>query len=250
MWMRMLWRAAAAVVLTGTLLQPALAAEFDPAKRSEIESIVRDYLLKNPTLLLEVMEKLEQQQKQAARDQASEAIVANKSGLFQSADDHVVNPDGAIPVVEFFDYQCGYCKRMLPTVVRLLDENQNVRFIYKEFPILGDASTQAAKAAIAAKRQGKYLDFHNALMALRRPLDESAIFDTAEQVGLDVARLRQDMEDPTIDGIIERNRRLGQGMGLRGTPSFVVGDTLVPGAIEYTALNELIERMSDSCQVC
>lgn len=250
MWMRKLRQVAAATVLTGTLALPAVAAEFSTKERSEIEAIVKDYLLKNPGLLLEVMERLEEQQKQAARDKASEAIVANKAALFGSADDFVVNPDGAVPVVEFFDYQCGYCKRMLPTIVRLLDENSNVRFIFKELPILGPASTVASKAALASKRQDKYLDFHNAMMALRRPLDESAVYETAETVGIDVARLKRDMADPEIQAVIERNRRLAEGMGLRGTPSFIIGDALVPGAIQYEQFTQLVERMSRDCQVC
>ena len=247
---RMLRPIVASAMLIWPLALPAMAGEFTPQERAEIETTVREYLLQNPTLLLEVMEKLEEQQKQEARNQASNAIVANKAMLFQSKDDFVVNPEGTIPIVEFFDYQCGYCKRMLPTVVRLLDENHSIRFIYKEFPILGDASTVASKAALAAKRQGKYLDFHNALMAMSRPLDDAAVFETAKQVGLDVARLKKDMTDPAIQAVIERNRMLGQGMGLRGTPSFVVGDALVPGAIEYDQLAALVERMSESCQVC
>ena len=250
MCMTLLRRIAMAAVFFGIAASPALAEDFSPAKRAEIESIVREYLLNNPTLLLEVMEKLEEQQKQAARSQASESIMANKQELFESDTDYVFNPDGAIPVVEFFDYQCGYCKRMLPSVVRLLDENRSVRFIYKEFPILGEMSTVASKAALAAKRQGKYLDYHNALMAMRRPLDEASIYDTAAEVGLDVERLKKDMNDPTIQDIIERNRSLGQNMGLRGTPSFIVGDALVPGALEYDRLVALVERMGESCEVC
>ena len=252
---------AGAVAAAGVLAQPASAAELSQAARGEVEQIVRDYLLKNPELLLEVMERLEQKQKQSARDDATRAIEENKQALFSSADDFVYNEDGRVPIVEFFDYQCGYCKRMLPSavadefprfahVVRLLDENRSVRFIYKELPILGDASTVASRAALASKKQGRYIDFHNALMALRRPLDEDAVFDVAEDVGLDVARLRTDMEDPAIDEIIERNRALAQTMGLRGTPSFVIGDVLVPGAIEYDKMIALVARMKESCQVC
>lgn len=250
MLMRLLRQAAAIALLIGGTLQPAAAAEFDAAEKSEIESIVRDYLLKNPGLLLEVMEKLEEEQKQAARNKASEAIVANRTELFESDGDYVFNAKGTVPIVEFFDYQCGYCKRMLPTVVRLLDENPEVRFIFKEFPILGPASLVASKAALAARRQGKYLDFHNALMALRRPLSEDAVYDTAAQVGLDVEKLKSDMASPEIQAVIERNRQLGQDMGIRGTPSLVVGDALVPGAIEYGSLAALVERMSNDCQVC
>mgnify|MGYP001200661898 CR=1 FL=1 len=219
-------------------------------ERVQIEQIVRDYLLQNPELLVEVMRRLEARQDAQAKVENEGKIKRHRTALFATPHDFVVNPGGEIPVVEFFDYQCGYCKRFLPSVTRLLKEDKTVRFVFKEFPILGEMSMVASKAAMAAKMQGKYMEFHNAVMALRRPLSEQLIFQVAAHVGLDVDRLRKDMEKPAVAKAIDENRRLAANMGIRSTPSLIVGDQLVPGAIDYGQLTELIQAAKDNCAVC
>ncbi|MDP6832041.1 MAG: DsbA family protein [Alphaproteobacteria bacterium] len=245
--------AAVAVMLVHT---PPSAAESGKAQQSSdpetarIEKIIRNYLLREPELMLEVMQKLEARQKAEEEADMIGKIRNNRDALFASADDFIVNPKGKIPVVEFFDYQCGYCKRFLPTMTRLLKTDRTVRFVFKEFPILGEVSLTASRAALAAKMQGKYRVFHDTLMALRRRLTDGAIYQTAKDVGLDVARLKRDMQNPEISRIIKTNRELAASMGIRGTPSLVVGEKFVPGAIGYEQLTALVEEARANCTVC
>ncbi len=219
-------------------------------QRGEIEQIVREYLLKNPEVLLEVMEELERRQKAAAQQDSRQRIQQYQAALFRAPHDFVANPDGAVPVVEFFDYQCGFCKRVFPSMLRLQAEGKNARVIFKELPILGEASVYATRAAFAAKKQGRYMEMHNALMGVKGRLDEATVHRLAGDVGLDVERLRQDMRDPAIQEAIDANLELARALGIRGTPTIVIGDTLVPGAIEYDAMAQLISEAESSCMVC
>ena len=152
------------------------------------------------------------------------------------------NPDGDVTLVEFFDYQCPYCKTIFPSIQALLAEDRNLRYVFKEFPILGRASVFAARAALAARRQGKYLEFHTALMPARGKLTETRVMRLAEKVGLDVDRLRRDMADGTVDAMIRRNLELADGLGIFSTPVFIIGDTQIPGAVEIDTLKVLIAR--------
>ena len=237
-------------------LMPLMMASGGEAQQStdpetvRIEKIIRNYLLEHPELLVEVMRKLEARQKAEEEAGMAGKIQANRDALFASHDDFIANPMGKFPVVEFFDYQCGYCKRFLPTMARLLETDKSVRFVFKEFPILGEVSVTASKAALAAKMQGKYLAYHNALMGLRRGLTETLVFQIAEDIGLDVARLKTDMESPEISRIIDENRKLARSMGIRGTPTIVVGEQMAPGAVSYSRLTALIEDARKNCSVC
>ncbi len=229
------------VAIMATLLSgaPSGAADNSAAQQSadpetsRIEKIIRNYLLQNPELLLEVMQKLDAQQKAQEKAGLVGKIMANRDALFASADDFIVNPAGKVPVVEFFDYQCGYCKRFMPTVTRLLKTDKTVRFVFKEFPILGKLSVVASRAALAAKMQDKYQVFHDEMMGLRRGLTEDLIFQTAADVGLDISRLKRDMAGSEITRIIKANRDLAAALGIRGTPSIVIGAKMAPGAIRY-----------------
>ncbi len=152
------------------------------------------------------------------------------------------NPDGDVTLVEFFDYQCPYCKTIFPSIQALLAEDRELRYVFKEIPILGKDSVFAARAALAARRQGKYLEFHMALMPTRGKLTETRVMWLAEKVGLDVGRLRRDMADRTIGDMIRRNLELADALGIYGTPAFIIGDTQVPGAVEIDTLKTLIAR--------
>ncbi|MCH8834790.1 MAG: DsbA family protein [Proteobacteria bacterium] len=152
------------------------------------------------------------------------------------------NPDGDVTLVEFFDYQCPYCKTIFPSIQELLAEDRKLRFVFKEIPVLGKDSVFAARAALAARRQGKYLEFHMALMPARGKLTESRVMGLAEKVGLDVDRLRRDMAERTIGDMIRRNLELADALGIDGTPAFIIGDTQVPGAVEIDTLKTLIAR--------
>lgn len=223
----------AALALSAALpLLPASAAD-KPLDKAAVEQIVRDYLLTHPEILLEAMEALEKKQQAEGEKAAAEALKSNRKALEQNAMSPVGgNPKGDVTLVEFFDYNCGYCKRTHPERSAAVKGDGKVRVVYKEFPILAPSSKEAAKAALAANRQGKYEAFHTALMTHEGRLDSDAIRATAKEVGLDMKKLEQDMGDPAIEAEIKANMELAQKLGIRGTPGFVIGDTVVPGAIE------------------
>ncbi len=150
------------------------------------------------------------------------------------------NPNGDVTLVEFFDYQCGYCKSVVDRVAGTVAKDKNVRWVFKEFPILGPVSVYASRAALAAHRQDKYQELHLAMMRSRGKLTEQKVLRFAAEAGLDVARLEADMKTPEIATLIERNMALAEALNVRGTPAFVIGDVVVPGAIDAATLNRLI----------
>jgi len=215
---------------------PALTGD-----KAAVGRIVREYLLANPEVLVEAMQELEKKQEAQREAQAGVAIRQYEGQLLRDPDSPVGgNPYGDVAIVEFVDYQCGYCKRAHAAVKAVLAADPKVRVIYKDLPILGDASRVAALAALAARPQGKYLAFHDALMESRTQLDRTRILAIAESVGIDVARLEKDMQDPKVQQVIDRNMALANLLGVRGTPAFVVGRQFVPGAIDANALRQLI----------
>jgi protein-disulfide isomerase len=231
--------------------QPATAAEFTDAQKAEIIETVRTFLLENPELLQEMIAAMELKEQAALAEMASRGITDNAKILFRSEADAVLgNPEGDVTVVEFFDYNCGYCKRAHPDVAALLERDKNVRFVYKEFPILGPGSLVASKAAIASKKQGKYESFHNAMMEHGSPLDEDAVFAIAQEQGLDIEKLKQDMEAPEVKAQIEQSYRLAQALGINGTPAYVVGNRLVPGALGVDRIAETVNevRAAGACK--
>ena len=213
-------------------------------ERRAIERIVRDYLLRNPEIIEEVMEALQARKEAALEERTRAALVEHGEALRRHPGSPVSgNPRGDVTVVEFFDYQCGYCKRSLKVMTDLLKTDRQVRVVWKEFPILGPVSTFAARAAMAAERQGKYLRFHVDVMSLRGRLTEAAVMGVARDIGLDIARLRRDMEDPEIGSYLEETARLARAIGVRGTPAFVIGETLVPGAVDGATIREIISEV-------
>ena len=222
--------------------RPAAEA-LSAGQRDDVRGIVRDYLIANPGVIADALEVLQERQHAAERARSKAALAEHRNALVASADDPVLGPDDAsVTMVEFFDYQCPYCKRMTDAVMALLEQDADLRIVFKEFPILGEASVLASRAALAAAKQGKYAEFHIALMAGRGEPTEAGIARTAETVGLDVARLFADMKAPDIEAIVRANRRLAQAIGVTGTPAFVIGDELVPGAVDPARLRELIDK--------
>ena len=149
-------------------------------------------------------------------------------------------------LAEFFDYRCPYCKQVLSSVETLLAEDKRLRFVYKELPVLGADSVTAARAALAARKQGKYDAMHRALMSIKGQIDEAAVFKAAGSVGLDVERLKRDMAAPEIDRMLKANSSLAEALEIRGTPAFVVGDEIVPGAIGLDTMRQLVEAARHS----
>lgn len=234
--------AAATVVVLPLAAVPAAAQDAaDPIERERIESIVRDYLLRNPEIIVEAMQVLEQRERVAAEARREEAMTALIPTLSASPLTPIVGPEDAdVTLVEFFDYQCGYCKRMLGDLRHVMENDDKLKVIFVEYPALGPASVVAARAALAAKGQGKYLEYHLALMEYQGRLDEGVIFGTAERVGLDVPQLKQDMAKPEIEGYLRSVRGLADQLGVRGTPTLVVGDAFIPGYIKADELQRAI----------
>ncbi len=215
----------------------------DASVRQSIEEIIRDYLLKNPEVIEQSLQVLERRRQEAEKQRRREAVRAHLDELLRDPGSPVGgNPQGDVTVVEFFDYRCSYCKGVAGAVKTLLEEDRSVRLVYKDFPILGPESEVAARAALAAQRQGEYVALHDALMAADGPLGLALVLEIAGQVGLDVGKLRADMELPEIRAAIERNRKLGEALDIDGTPAFVVGSELVPGAMDLHALKALVSQ--------
>lgn len=215
--------------------------EFGTAQREAIEEIIREYLLKNPEVIVESLENAREQQAQQEAERVRAVLQESREELVNDPRSPVGgNPKGDVTIVEFFDYRCPYCKRVSGTLVQLMEEDPKLRVVMKEFPILSQESVQAARAGLAAARQGKYHSFHFALMDKGGSFSDQEIFAVAQSVGLDVERLRADMQDPAIESTLRRVHRLAGKLGISGTPAFVIGDTLVPGAVGLEQLRALV----------
>jgi protein-disulfide isomerase len=235
--------AAGRLVVEAAAQQSAPMASQPAAQLDEFEQRVRDYLLNNPEVLLEAMEVLQERQRVAEAEIVQKAIVARRDEILNDPTAPVGgNEAGDVTLVEFFDYNCPYCRRVAPTVARLEKADPGLRVVYKEFPILGPGSDFAARAALASQRQGKYFAFHNALMQADGNVTEETVIEIAREVGLDTERLGADMQDPAIDAAIARNRQLASALGINGTPAFVIGDHIVPGAVDLATLQGLVVR--------
>lgn len=216
----------------------------DPAERAKIEGIVRQYLLTHPEVLLEAMQALEQRERVAAESQRQETMTHLLPVLTSNMLTPIIGPEDAnMAVVEFFDYQCGYCKRLAPDLMQVMDEDKKLAVIFVEYPVLGQASVVAAHAALAAKMQGKYMDYHRALMTHKGRLSEQVIFETAESVGLDVDQLKEDMQKPEVAAYLDTVRGLAEGLGVRGTPSLVIGPAFIPG---YIGADDMRKAIADA----
>ena len=229
-------------VLAGTAFIAEGRAESPPAPdRAAIQEIVREYLIEHPEIIEQAFGVLRERREIERRAQARAAIAQNGEALHAHPMSPVSgDPEGDVTVVEFFDYRCPHCKRALEPVMALLAQDERVRVVWKEFPILGPVSRFAARAAMAAHRQERYHELHVALMRWPGELNETGIVKIAAAVGLDVERLRRDMEDPAIAAYLDETARLAQTLGIEGTPAFVIGDTLVPGAVDGAALAEIV----------
>jgi protein-disulfide isomerase len=245
--MNMLHRAPlAALVLVCTILaalplRPIAAAEIAPEQRQAIEAIIHDYLMQNPDVLIEALRTAEDK---ASRDADAKAAVVLKDRRGEVFDDPATpvggNPQGDVTIVEFFDYRCPYCKQVQPALRQLLDQDRKLRFVYKEMPVLGAPSVTAAHAALAARLQGKYEHFHSAMMATKGQITDEVVYQVAGSVGLDVDRLKRDMGTPEIEQAVKANLALAKALDIHGTPGFVVGEHIVPGAIDLDALKDLV----------
>lgn len=211
------------------------------ASRGSFEAQVEAYLLRNPEVIVSAVQRLEERQAAKERDDAKAVLVQKRNEIFEDPASPVGgNPSGDVTLVEFFDYNCPYCRRAAPVLADAEKADPGLRIVYKEFPILGPGSTFAARAALASRLQGKYHALHAALMEHKGQITESSTLQVAQEVGLDVDRLTQDMNDPAIAKAIERNLQLAQDLHITGTPSFVIGDHVVRGLVDLSTLQKLI----------
>lgn len=215
----------------------------DPKWQEAVESTIQRYLRTHPEVVVEAFQAIEAKRKLAETDHLRKQIAAHHVELLKDPTSPTSgNPKGDVTVVEFFDYRCVFCKQAAGALTQLQTEDKNIRVVYKDFPILGDLSIQASKAALAARAQGKHQQFHEALLASHNEITWEEIATIATRTGLDVRKLETDMQAPEIQAILNRNRALGADLGISGTPGFIVGTELKPGALELNELKELVGR--------
>jgi protein-disulfide isomerase len=248
--MQRLWHPClfAAVAAAALILAPAGARAFSDADRPAVERIIRDYLMKNPELLRDVMKELEKRQEAAEEKKREEAIKTHGALLNQSPRGVVVgNPKGDVTLVEFFDYNCGYCRRALTDMLELVKVDPKLKIVLKEFPVLGPSSVDAARVAVAVRMQdkggAKYLEFHRKLFATRGEINRDRALAAAREVGLDMARLERDLQSAEVNATLEESATLADALALSGTPSYVIANEVVPGAIGYAALKAKVDAV-------
>ena len=241
------------VAMAALFILPAQAAEFTPEQKKELGDFVRQYLMENPEVVRDAMQELERKQQVAEDAARSDSLKAMSSEIFHSQDDLVGgNPKGKIAMVEFFDYNCGYCKRAFPDVMKMIEADKDLKLVMKEFPILGPGSVYAARAALASRKQGKYWEYHLAMMAHEGRIDEAVADQIAEAQGLDLKKLKADMESDEVTQVINHNMQLADSLKIQGTPAFIIDQTVIPGAVGYDALTATIKQVRDSggCKLC
>jgi protein-disulfide isomerase len=237
----------ASIAAIGLALAPVPAAAISEADRPAIEQMIRDYLLKNPEVLREAIAELEKRMK-AADDKRRGDVLKESRALIENSPRGVVvgNPKGDIVLVEFFDYNCGYCKRALDDMLNLVKADPKLKVVLKEFPVLGQSSVDVARVAIAVRMQdpgGKYLEFHRKLLPARGEITRDRALAAAKEAGLDMARIERDLKSPEINATLEESAELAEKLGISGTPTYVLANEVVPGAVGYAALKSKIDAV-------
>ncbi len=247
--------AVCAALLIAIVPHGVRAAEFSKAQRGDIERIVHDYLVTHPEVLQEAMTELEKRHTAAEAEKHKAAVKAHAKALFSSPDQVTLgNPKGNVTFVEFFDYNCGYCKRAMSDMLTLLKDDPKLKVVLKEFPVLGPGSVEAAKVAVAVRMQDKtskkYLEFHQKLLGGRGHADGARARAVAKEVGLDMERLEKDLKSPEVQKTLQHDFKLAEALGLNGTPSYVIGDNVIVGAIGLKGLQEKINTARCGKETC
>ena len=222
---------------------PGPDAPLSSSQKQEIESLIGRYLRENPTVIVEAIQNLQRRERQNRDRRAAQNLVRYRQQLINNPSTPFVGKiDASITVVEFFDYRCPYCKKMLSAVERLLKDDADVRYVFKEFPILSPESRLASEVALAAWKidRGRYFDLHSGLMGARGELNRARIMQIAEKLGFDMPRLLSAMKSPEIAKEIQANARLAQSVGITGTPGFIIGERIIPAAIDYSTIKKII----------
>lgn len=222
------------------------AAPLSPEATQQMEQVVRDYLIKNPEVIIEALDAYQAREQQAVENRQTETLGLLEQDIKRNPNDPVMgNPDGKLTVVEFFDYRCGYCKRVFDDVQALVKEAGDIRYVLKEFPILGPDSVFASRAAQAVwiHQKDKYAPFHSAMMKSKGNLNEAKVLKLAGGVGIDITRLKDQMDDPVVAQTLEATARQAQALNITGTPAFLFGSKIVPGAIPLDQMQALVGAM-------
>ncbi len=222
----------ATFMATATTMQTAMAGDDAPMTRAEIKKMIGAYIRENPQ---EIIDSLDAYEKAAMR--------AKRDGLVSEGVPMAGNPNGDVTVIEFFDYNCGYCRKAFNTLNELIRADDEVRVVFREFPILSPESVAAAKWALAANKQGKYFEFHNKLMKTSGRINEAAALAAAKAVGLDLDRALADLESKEVLDHIDQTREIAKAMDIGGTPAFVIGDELIPGAVDLSTMQQIIAEI-------
>lgn len=234
------------LLVTLVALMPIMAAAQDRSDE-DIKRLALEAILERPEILMEAIQLLEEREAQAQSSAAADVLNDERDLLENDANAPIMgNPEGDAVVVEFFDYNCPYCKRAAPNVEALIEGDEGVKVVYREWPILGEGSVFAARAALASREQDLYEAFHWALMDLDGRATEASVIAAAKEIGLDTDKLRADMEAPEIDEHIETSMRLASALGFNGTPSFVIGDALVPGLVPLDRMQSLVDEAREN----
>lgn len=237
--------ASSMIFSTPAMAEKQPASSGTPITREELPALVKQVLLSDPTIMSEVVEKMQANQEGMMVAKAKEEIAKNKKELFSDPTSPTVGPANAdVTFVEFFDYHCGYCKQALTSVSRLMDSDKKVRFIFKEYPILSEDSRLASKAALAVYRldKDKYFDFHKAMFAVNGTITENVILAEAKKLGIDEDKLKKEMSHPELEAILDKNRQLGATIGAVGTPSIIIGENFYPGALPFEAMQRAVDE--------
>ena len=233
-----------ALVIACLAAGPAAPLAAQDLGEADVKRLALEAILENPEIVMQAVDILREREA-AEQAEAAQAALAEERGALESGDNAPVlgNPEGDVTLVEFFDYNCPYCRRAAQDVHALLEDDPELRVVFREWPILGDDSVEAARASLAAEMQGGYEAFHLALMAGSGRVDAAAIDAAAEEAGLDLERLRADMQAPEVEAHIAESTKLAEALGITGTPAFVIGDQVVPGAVPADDLAALVEEV-------
>jgi len=247
--MNLRWAACVAAVVGWAVLPvaPVAADEFTPAQKQELGDFIRDYLVSHPEVLRDAIVALDKHDKEVARAEREKAVSDRAGPLFSSPfQANVGNPNGGATLVEFFDYNCHFCKGALPDIAKLMKDDPNLKVVLKDFPVLGPGSVEAARVASAARNQlpgDRFWDFHARLLGSHGPVGKAEALAIAKEMGLDMDRLAKDMQDPQIDSGLQEIMTMADSLQINGTPSFVVGQEVVVGAVGYDQLKDKIDSM-------
>jgi protein-disulfide isomerase len=232
-----------AVITLSNITDASAKENMSDAQRKEVEAVVQDYILKNPEVLMRAIQTYQIKMQAEKRNQARKNLTNLTSELSYNVGSPVIgNPAGNVTIVEFFDYRCGYCKRVFPTIQALLEEDGNIRYVLKELPILGPDSLFASQAALAVwnTTPEQYLPFHAALMASRGSLNAEKIFTIAEDLGLDKIAITKNMKNESVNNELNKNAELSERLDITGTPAFIIGDQLSPGAVSMQEIKRMV----------